>query len=185
VSCVGSTRPSSRHSSERPHEPTSTTHRRRITTPTRRANYGAGQFQARLCRLSKGVYRWVEHTGELELQIDAPTEQGVFADAFAAFAEVVADGGGGDADRRDIALEPASPEVMLADWLNELVYLADADEFVPTRLAGLELEDGGLRATVHGHRGVPTPLIKAASLHGLECRPTPEGGWQARVVLDV
>jgi SHS2 domain-containing protein len=131
------------------------------------------------------VYRWVEHTGELELQIDAPTQREVFADALAAFAEIVGDGDGDDADRRDIALEAPGRDVILADWLNELVYLADADGFVPTRLAQLELADGGLRASVRGHRGRPTPLVKAASLHGLEYRPTPEGRWHARVVLDV
>jgi SHS2 domain-containing protein len=131
------------------------------------------------------VYRWVEHTGEVELQIDARTEQGVFADALAAFGELVGDGDGGDTDRRDIELDAASRELMLADWLNELVYLADTDGFVPTRLGELELEGGGLRATVRGHGGDPTPLVKAACLHGLEYRPTPEGGWHARVVLDV
>jgi SHS2 domain-containing protein len=131
------------------------------------------------------VYRWVEHTGELELQIDAPTQREVFADALAAFAEIVGDGDGDDADRRDIALEAPGRDVILADWLNELVYLADADGFVPTRLAQLELADGGLRASVRGHRGRPTPLVKAASLHRLEYRPTPEGRWHARVVLDV
>jgi SHS2 domain-containing protein len=131
------------------------------------------------------VYRWVEHTGELELQIEAPTERAVFADALAAFAELVDDGGGISSARREIVLEGDSRDVMLADWLNELVYLSDAEQFVPDDLAELELESGGLRAAVRGHHGLPTPLVKAASLHGLEYGRAPDGRWQARVVLDV
>ena len=131
------------------------------------------------------MYRWIEHTGELELQIEAPTEHAVFADALAAFAELVGDGGGVSSDRREIVLEGDSRDVMLADWLNELVYLSDAQQFVPDELAELELESGGLRASIRGHYGLPTPLVKAASLHGLECRRAPDGRWQARVVLDV
>ena len=88
-------------------------------------------------------------------------------------------------DRREIVLEGDSRDVVLADWLNELVYLADAEQFVPDALAELELHAGGLRANVRGHLGLPTPLVKAASLHGLEYGRAPGGGWQARVVLDV
>jgi SHS2 domain-containing protein len=131
------------------------------------------------------VYRWIEHTGELKLLIEAPTEETIFGEALAAFAELVGDDGGPDSEWREVELEGDERGVLLADWLNELVYLADADGFVPTRLAQLELADGGLRASVRGHRGRPTPLVKAASLHGLEYRPTPEGRWHARVVLDV
>jgi SHS2 domain-containing protein len=36
------------------------------------------------------AYRWVEHTGELELAIDAPTERAVFEDGFEAMRELLA-----------------------------------------------------------------------------------------------
>jgi SHS2 domain-containing protein len=61
------------------------------------------------------VKRWVEHTGELELQIDAPTEEAVFADALAAFAELVDEEGGLDSDRREIELEADTRDLLRAD----------------------------------------------------------------------
>ena len=129
------------------------------------------------------MYQWVEHAAELELRIEAPTEQAVFADALAAFAELV--DGGGDPDRHELELEADDPASLLVEWLNELVYLADVEQFVPERLAELELDGGRLRATVEGRRGEPRPLVKAVTLHGLAFQPDGEAGWRARVVLDV
>jgi SHS2 domain-containing protein len=131
------------------------------------------------------VYRWVEHTGELELRVDAATEEAVFADALAAFAELVDDEHGLDSERREIELEGDDRGLLLVDWLNELVYLADSDQFVPDRLSELQLEDGRLRASVRGSRGNPRPLVKAVSLHRLEYGHERGGGWRARLVLDV
>jgi SHS2 domain-containing protein len=131
------------------------------------------------------VYRWIEHTGELELLIEAPSERAIFAEALAAFAELVGDDGGPDSEPREVELEGDERGVLLADWLNELVYLADAEQFVPEKLSGLELEDGRLRATVRGRRAEPRPLVKAVSLHGLEYKRRPDASWRARLVLDV
>jgi SHS2 domain-containing protein len=145
------------------------------------------------------VYRWVEHTGEVELRIDASSEEAVFADALAAFTELVGDdaddsddgdGDDGDGDglgseRREIELEGDDRDLLLVDWVNEFVYLADTGRFVPERISELELEHGRLRAIVRGHRGDPRPLVKAVSLHGLEYEHEREGRWRARLVLDV
>src|SRR5204863_7944882 len=40
-----------------------------------------------------GLYRWVEHTSEVELEIEAASEGEVLADAVAAIAELLAVGG--------------------------------------------------------------------------------------------
>jgi SHS2 domain-containing protein len=133
------------------------------------------------------VYTWVDHTGELQLRIEAPTEEAVFADALLAFAELVGDGDGGGQgpEHREIELEDDERALLLADWLNELIYLADRDRFVPSGLSELELGSSGLRAVVRGRRGDPRPLVKAASLHNLEYGPADGPGWRARLVLDV
>jgi SHS2 domain-containing protein len=130
------------------------------------------------------VYRWIDHTGELELELEASTEEEVFADALAAFAELVGDGGGTDSERREIELEGDDRDLLLADWLEELVYLADAQQFVPQRVTDFHLEAGRLRATVHGRRGNPSPLVKAVTRHRLSFE-SGATGVRARVVLDV
>jgi SHS2 domain-containing protein len=131
------------------------------------------------------VYRWVEHTGELELRIEAPTEEAVFTDALAAFAELVGDPVGPASERREVELADDDRGLLLAEWLNELVYLADAEGFVPERADALDLGSGRLRAAVIGRRGDPSPLVKAVTLHGLRFASEDGGPWRARLVLDV
>jgi SHS2 domain-containing protein len=111
---------------------------------------------------SERVYRWVEHTGEFELWIEAPTEEAVFAEAPTAFAEVVAEDGGPSAERHEVEVELDADdrEVLLAEWLNELVYLADAEQVVPEDVVLRERDGGRLSATLRGHRGEPRPLVK-------------------------
>jgi SHS2 domain-containing protein len=130
------------------------------------------------------VFRWVDHTSELELEIEAPSEEGVFAEALAALAELVGDGGGPPVTRKvEVAADDRA--LLLVEWLSELVYLSELEELVPERIAALELTEGRLRATVQGHRGRPRHLVKAVTLHRLELTGDDDTGWRARVVLDV
>jgi SHS2 domain-containing protein len=130
-------------------------------------------------------HRLLEHVGEVELALEAPTEQGLFSEAAAAFRELV-DGGPvqGEALRREIELGGPELARLLVDWLDELVFLAEVEAFVPQRVATLELDDSGLRATVEGMRGRPRHLVKGATVHDLDVSRRGKV-WRARVVLDV
>ena len=130
------------------------------------------------------MYRWVEHTGELELHVEAESPTGVFSEALQAFAELVGDGPAGEPARYEIELEAADQATLLAEWLSELVYLAETQGLVPERVAGFDLLGARLRATVEGRLGQPPHLVKAVTYHGLELVREGEG-WRARVVLDV
>jgi SHS2 domain-containing protein len=130
------------------------------------------------------VFRWVDHTAELELEIEAPSEEAVFGEALAAVAELIGDGGGPGVTR-EIEVEADEPALLLVEWLNELVYLGEAKQFVPERVVALELGEGPLRATVEGRRGEPRQLVKAVTLHRLELDGDDTVGWRARVVFDV
>jgi SHS2 domain-containing protein len=129
------------------------------------------------------AHRFVEHTGELELCVEAATEAGVFEEALAAFRSLVGSDGG-VAARHELDLAATDRGLLLAAWLDELVFLAEVEDFVPDRVVSLALDDDRLRAAVEGRRGRPAHLVKAVTLNSLELRE--EGGrWHARVVLDV
>jgi SHS2 domain-containing protein len=130
------------------------------------------------------MYRWLEHTSELELEIEAATEPAVFAEALDAFAELVADEQSADSEGRDLEVRGDDRESLLVAWLDELAFLAETEAFVPRRVNAFELGDGMLRATVCGHVGDVRHLVKAVTLHRLLFAPE-ESGWRARVVLDV
>jgi SHS2 domain-containing protein len=130
-------------------------------------------------------YRFVEHVGEIELALEAGSEAGLYREAAHAFRKLV-DGvpPAGAACDRLVELRSGEPARLLADWLNELVFLAEVEAFVPLRVRELDLDAGGLRARLDGVRGRPRHLVKAATLHDLELEHEGEV-WRARVVLDV
>jgi SHS2 domain-containing protein len=128
-------------------------------------------------------YGWGEHTGELELWVTASSEREVFEEAVLAVAELLGDDGG-ERESREVAVAGADRAGLLAEWLEELAFLAETEGFVPERAEELALAAAGVTARVVGHRGAPPHLIKAVTLHRLAFEPGHDG-WRARVVLDV
>jgi SHS2 domain-containing protein len=130
------------------------------------------------------VYRWVEHGSEVEVLIEDESAEAVFTEALVAIGELLADRRGGDPVTHEFVLGAVDRPALLVEWLNELVYLAETDGFVPERILALELGETTLAARIAGGRTGPQTLIKGATYHGLELGES-EGAWRARVVLDV
>jgi SHS2 domain-containing protein len=130
------------------------------------------------------TYAWVDHTAELELRLESETEEGIYADALAAFAELVASDETGEPVRVPVEVEAADRPGLLVAWLEELVYLADARALEPESVTGLVASENAVSATVAGRLAAPRPLVKAVTYHGADFRD--DGSrWHARVVLDV
>jgi SHS2 domain-containing protein len=130
-------------------------------------------------------YRWVDHTGELELELSAPTEEGVFEEALAAMRELLECELRGNTTLRPFTLEAGDRATLLVEWLQELALLAELHGIVPERVGSLVLGDSSLEAVVEGRLGDPPHLVKGVSYHRLRFERSPEGGWRATVVLDV
>jgi len=133
------------------------------------------------------MHRWVDHTAELQLELEAPTCEAVFAEAFAALRGLLADAGAqadGDALRRRVDVAAADSAALLAAWLEELVFLTEREPLVLDELADLQVGGDRVTATVRGRRGDSPPLVKAVTYHDLRLEREGEC-WRARVVLDV
>ena len=130
------------------------------------------------------MYRWQEHTGELELQLRATAPAGVFEEALRALAELLGDGERGEPARRTVSVEAPDRAALLAAWIDELVFLAETEDVVPAGVQAMHLEEGRVQAVVTGHLGAPAHLVKGATYHRIafDCD---EGDCQATVVLDV
>lgn len=129
-------------------------------------------------------YRWIEHTAEVEMEIEAATEEAVFIEALQALRELLADGAGGEEVRSEVAVDGDEPAVLLAGWLDELVYLAETEDLVPVEVNRFELFPNGLLASVRFRRGRPRHLVKGATYHRLAFERS-DRGFHATVVLDV
>jgi SHS2 domain-containing protein len=130
------------------------------------------------------TYRWVDHTAEVELEIEAASEREVLAEAMRALAELLGIEEAHGDERRTITLQADDRPALLATWVDELAFLAESEGFVATDVLELDLQTAGLNATVAGLLDEPPPLVKAVTYHRLTFEPSGEG-YVARVILDV
>jgi SHS2 domain-containing protein len=138
------------------------------------------------------VYRWLDHTAELELELEAATERAVLSDALDALRELLEGDetavlGEVDDDRlvhRAVRATAGDRPALLAAWLEELLFLSESEAFIPIAVQKLSLEDSALTAIVSGRVGEPRPLVKAVTYHRLQFEPAAHG-YRARVVFDV
>ena len=132
-------------------------------------------------------YRWIEHTAELELELEGTSAEAVFADALLALGELLSDEGShqaGAAVSVQVSVAGQDRAMLLAEWLDELVFRAEIDGLVPVALEQIELGEHQLTATIRGAQGTPRHLVKGVTHHRLAFERA-DGGLRATVVLDV
>lgn len=97
-----------------------------------------------------------------------------------------------DRVRYPIKLDDASDEMLLFNFLQELIFLDDAEQLL-LRVPHVEiLKDKGIYPLTAGATGEKlNPLrhellvdVKAVTLHRFNVKQTPEG-WEATVILDI
>ena len=129
----------------------------------------------------------IDHPSEVQLRLRAGSLGDLLAEAGRALAELQLRGVERPARAAPKRLELAAPdrERLLADWLNELIFLAETERWVAT---GFEIERADVRSVSARATGVEIPrvrgLVKAATLHGLRVRDV-DGGLEGEVILDV
>jgi SHS2 domain-containing protein len=129
-------------------------------------------------------HEWIEHTGEVELELEASSEEELFAEGLRALAPSLGDDPEGPERAVPVGLEARDRATLLADWLGELVFLAESQAFLPERVLSLDLGARRLDALVAGRDARPRYLVKAVTYHRLALEPA-DGGFRARVTLDV
>lgn len=132
-------------------------------------------------------FRFVDHTAELQLEIQAPTRAAVFSEAVRAIAELLGGDGeppAGARQVRELSVHAPDDPALLAAWLDEILFVADTEDLVPLRAERLNVGTGGIRGAVSFVEGSPPHLVKGVTYHDLQLSCV-EGTWQGRAVLDV
>jgi SHS2 domain-containing protein len=140
-------------------------------------------------------YEFVEGaTSDLSFVARGPTLEALFGAASRALlaASVEEPERVREVERRPVRLEEPDLELLLLRFLNELVYLRDAEGLllraatlrVVSEAGGARLEGelAGERLSLEKHR--PLAEVKAVTAHGLEVARTQQG-WRASITLDV
>jgi len=136
--------------------------------------------------------RWEHFAHEADMGVRGfgPTLAGAFEQAALALAAVVTDPAGvSDLESVPIACAAPDDELLLADWLNAVIFAMSTRKLVFGRFA-VRIANHRLEATAWGEpvdppRHQPAVEVKGATYTQLAVRQTPEGGWLAQCVVDV
>ena len=134
-------------------------------------------------------HQFLDHTGEVELTVEADTLPELFAQAGRALAELMLghlpEGTvGGPA----LSVELLAPDRtrLLVDWLNEIIFHTEIERTVFTDFVVEIPAEGTLNAELRGlSEPDVTVEVKAATLHEARVETRPGGGFKAHVVLDI
>jgi SHS2 domain-containing protein len=129
----------------------------------------------------------IDHASEVCLRIRAASMSELLAEAGRALAEIqLRKSGGAPAPKwRDIEVSASDRAALLAEWLNELIFLGETEAWVPVQFEVARATDTSARVRASGMSLARVPgLVKAATLHGLRVDEIP-GGLEGEVILDV
>lgn len=134
-------------------------------------------------------YRQLDISGDTGLEITGESIEDLFKNAAAGLCELITDTSSVIvSDERKVTFSSDSTEDLLVKWLNELIFLFDAQGFI-FKDCEIEIENNRLSGSISG--GIFNPesherrlLIKAATYNGLSLLN--EGGsWKAKVIFDI
>jgi len=132
-----------------------------------------------------GHWQEIEHTADLALHIWGTDLQDLFATAARGMFSLIADLPSISGNRMfELSLDALDAEMLLVDWLNELLYLNEREGVAFTTFLFAQLTPTQLQASVRG--GPVTAYlnyIKAATFHNLAVVKTGTG-YETEIVFD-
>jgi protein archease len=135
------------------------------------------------------LFREFEHTGDVGIEVQAPTRGELFHRAIIALASLLVEVATVvPIEQREIALEAAADPDLMHDLLTELLGLFTVESFIwreacveeAGRLLRVKLRGEPFDANRHAFRGE----IKAVTYHQLMVEESSDG-WRARIIFDV
>ncbi len=139
------------------------------------------------------TYRFIEELSitDAAFEVTSDTLKGLFEGAAVATFEVMADTSMVRAiEKRNIELKERDPDILLYSWLEELIFLKDAEGIIFSRFdimirEGYELEAEASGELIGDYTGELRTDVKAVTMHLFEVKQIEGERWWARVVLDI
>ena len=132
----------------------------------------------------------IEHTADIGIVAYGADIKEVFANAALGLFNLMADLDNLKEDvMREIELSAEDVEVLLVEWLNELIYISDVEHIIFKRFEINELSNTQLRAICFGEKIKPgrhklKREIKAATYHMLRLNKE-DGSYKVQIIFDI
>ena len=134
-------------------------------------------------------FQIIEHTADVGIKAFGSTLSEAFANTARGMFSLITDLDSiGEILHRDIRVKASSRELLLVEWLNELIYLFDVENVLFHRFEFVSLTETGLKARCYGEkvnrdRHELKTGIKSATYHMLEIKQNT--GYTVQVLFDI
>ena len=132
----------------------------------------------------------IDHTADIGIVVHGTDIKQVFANAALGLFNLMADLDNlKENTRREIKLSAEDVEVLLIEWLNELIYISEVEHIIFKRFEIDELSNTNLKATCFGEKIKPGQHrlkreIKAATYHMLRINKE-NGSYKVQIIFDI
>jgi SHS2 domain-containing protein len=129
----------------------------------------------------------VDHTSEVQLQVEAASLAELAAEAGRALGLLMLRGepAAASGSARMLEVLAVDRDALLVNWLNEILFVAETELWVPVEFAVEESSPTRLRVAAWGVPvAEPPSIVKAATFHGLKVEES-GGLFRAEVIFDV
>jgi len=132
----------------------------------------------------------IDHTADIGIVAYGTDIKQVFANAALGLFSLMADPDDfSEGIKRDLELSAEDVEVLLVEWLNELIYIFDVEHIFFKRFEIDKLTSNQIRARCFGEKIKPGQHklkreVKAATYHMLQINKE-DGGYKVQVIFDI
>ena len=133
-------------------------------------------------------HKFLNHTADVKFKVESPTIEELFSSAADALNETIR----GDIKileqkEKNFEIKGKDLEELLYNFLEEFLFLLDAEDFLSSRIKSINIKDNNLKCVVVGDKAENykfTNDVKAVTYNGMFVRET-DGKFVCEVVLDV
>lgn len=136
------------------------------------------------------MYEIFEHTADIGLRIRCDSLNNLFVDAGRGLTSLLIENPSEilGQSTRELSLSAQSLDYQFFDWLNELLYVYETEQWL-TADYSVHIAESGVQATLKGEHVDRTRHrlaheVKAITYHQLTVEQVPDG-WLAEVILDI
>ena len=132
----------------------------------------------------------IDHTADIGIVVYGADLKQVFANAALGLFNLMADLDGlKESVKREVELSSEDTEVLLVEWLNELIYIFEVEHILFKRFEINELSNNSLKATCFGEKINPKQhrikrQVKAATYHMLHLNKD-NGNYKVQIIFDI
>ena len=132
-------------------------------------------------------FEFLEHTGDLKFRAYGNSLNEIFENCALAVSSVLGRGKKiKDSKQKEITVSGKDNESLLYNFIDELIYLFDAEEFIVSK-AEVKIKDGKLNCVVYGDNSInydDLDAIKSPTYAEMYVKQK-DKFWECQVVLDV